>query len=93
MDSAQCPHSEYVNVAGASHMVAGDRNDVFGTSVISSDARGARRPRSGSAGPLRRTLTTRARRGMSTTCHDRVRARAECGAEALEETAATKKPR
>jgi len=29
-----CPHSEYVNVAGASHMVAGDRNDVFGNSVI-----------------------------------------------------------
>ncbi|MDP3138302.1 MAG: alpha/beta hydrolase [Burkholderiaceae bacterium] len=29
-----CPHSEYVNVTGAAHMVAGDRNDVFGTSVI-----------------------------------------------------------
>jgi len=29
-----CPHSEYVNVPGAGHMVAGDRNDVFGTSVI-----------------------------------------------------------
>src|SRR5215207_4593175 len=26
---ALCPHSEYVNVTGAGHMVAGDRNDVF----------------------------------------------------------------
>ncbi|MBN3777111.1 alpha/beta hydrolase [Burkholderia sp. Ac-20345] len=25
-----CPHAEYVNVAAAGHMVAGDRNDVFG---------------------------------------------------------------
>jgi pimeloyl-ACP methyl ester carboxylesterase len=31
---ALCPHSEYVNVLSAGHMVAGDRNDVFGTSVI-----------------------------------------------------------
>jgi len=29
-----CPHSEYVNVTGASHMVAGDRNDIFGNAVI-----------------------------------------------------------
>lgn len=29
-----CPHSEYVNVAGAAHMVAGDRNDLFGNAVI-----------------------------------------------------------
>lgn len=29
-----CPHSEYVNVTGAAHMVAGDRNDIFGTAVI-----------------------------------------------------------
>ncbi len=29
-----CPHSEYVNVTGAAHMVAGDRNDIFGSSVI-----------------------------------------------------------
>lgn len=29
-----CPHSKYVNVADAAHMVAGDRNDVFGSSVI-----------------------------------------------------------
>jgi len=28
------PHSEYVSVAGAAHMVAGDRNDIFGSSVI-----------------------------------------------------------
>lgn len=28
------PHAEYVSVADAAHMVAGDRNDVFGTSVI-----------------------------------------------------------
>ncbi|MGK2914511.1 MAG: alpha/beta fold hydrolase [Porticoccaceae bacterium] len=29
-----CKHSEYVNVANAGHMVAGDRNDVFGNAVI-----------------------------------------------------------
>lgn len=29
-----CPHSEYVNISGAGHMVAGDRNDVFGNAVI-----------------------------------------------------------
>ncbi|HXC39768.1 MAG TPA: alpha/beta hydrolase [Burkholderiales bacterium] len=29
-----CPHAEYVNVTGAGHMVAGDRNDIFGTAVI-----------------------------------------------------------
>jgi pimeloyl-ACP methyl ester carboxylesterase len=31
----QCPHAEYVNVANAAHMVAGDRNDIFAESVIS----------------------------------------------------------
>jgi pimeloyl-ACP methyl ester carboxylesterase len=30
----QCPHAEYVNVANAAHMVAGDRNDLFAGSVI-----------------------------------------------------------
>jgi non-heme chloroperoxidase len=29
-----CRHSEYVNVADAAHMVAGDRNDIFGSAVI-----------------------------------------------------------
>ena len=29
-----CPHSEYVNVADAAHMVAGDRNDIFGSAVL-----------------------------------------------------------
>jgi pimeloyl-ACP methyl ester carboxylesterase len=29
-----CPHAEYVNVTGASHMVAGDRNDIFATAVV-----------------------------------------------------------
>lgn len=29
-----CPHAEYVDVAGAAHMVAGDRNDIFGAAVI-----------------------------------------------------------
>ena len=29
-----CPHSEYVNVTDAGHMVAGDRNDVFAESVV-----------------------------------------------------------
>ena len=28
------PHAEYMNVADAAHMVAGDRNDVFGERVI-----------------------------------------------------------
>jgi pimeloyl-ACP methyl ester carboxylesterase len=28
------PHSEYVNVTGAAHMVAGDRNDSFGDAVV-----------------------------------------------------------
>lgn len=27
---ALCPHAEYVNIAGAGHMIAGDRNDTFG---------------------------------------------------------------
>lgn len=31
---ALCPHSKYVSVPSAAHMVAGDRNDVFGTSLI-----------------------------------------------------------
>lgn len=31
---ALCPHSEYVRVADAAHMVAGDRNDRFGDAVI-----------------------------------------------------------
>jgi non-heme chloroperoxidase len=31
---AMCPHSEYLNVTDAAHMVAGDRNDVFGTAMI-----------------------------------------------------------
>ncbi len=29
-----CPHAEYVSVGDAAHMVAGDRNDVFGNAVI-----------------------------------------------------------
>jgi pimeloyl-ACP methyl ester carboxylesterase len=29
-----CPHSEYVNVSEAGHMVAGDRNDVFGQVML-----------------------------------------------------------
>ena len=31
---AQCPHAEYVAVADAAHMVAGDRNDIFAGAVI-----------------------------------------------------------
>ena len=30
----RCPHSEYVNITDAGHMVAGDRNDIFGRAVI-----------------------------------------------------------
>ena len=29
-----CTHSAYVNVANAGHMIAGDRNDVFGAAVV-----------------------------------------------------------
>jgi non-heme chloroperoxidase len=29
-----CPHTEYVSVTNAAHMVAGDRNDIFGAAVI-----------------------------------------------------------
>jgi non-heme chloroperoxidase len=29
-----CPHSEYVNVLDAAHMIAGDRNDAFAAAVI-----------------------------------------------------------
>lgn len=29
-----CPQSEYVNVTGAAHMVAGDRNDIFMDAVV-----------------------------------------------------------
>ena len=29
-----CPQAEYVNIPGAAHMVAGDRNDVFGAAVV-----------------------------------------------------------
>jgi pimeloyl-ACP methyl ester carboxylesterase len=28
-----CPHAEYINVTGAAHMVAGDRNDIFANAV------------------------------------------------------------
>jgi pimeloyl-ACP methyl ester carboxylesterase len=28
------PHAEYVTIAGADHMVAGDRNDAFNSAVI-----------------------------------------------------------
>ena len=31
---ALVPHAEYVTVAGAAHMVAGDQNDVFGNAVV-----------------------------------------------------------
>jgi pimeloyl-ACP methyl ester carboxylesterase len=31
---ALAPHAEYADVAGARHMVAGDRNDVFGDAVL-----------------------------------------------------------
>jgi pimeloyl-ACP methyl ester carboxylesterase len=29
------PHAKVVDIAGAGHMVAGDRNDVFATAVLS----------------------------------------------------------
>jgi pimeloyl-ACP methyl ester carboxylesterase len=36
---AMCPRAEYVNIAQAAHMVAGDRNDVFGDAAIAFLAR------------------------------------------------------
>ena len=29
-----CPHAEYINLAGAGHMLVGDRNDTFGQALI-----------------------------------------------------------
>jgi pimeloyl-ACP methyl ester carboxylesterase len=29
-----CPHCEYVEITDAAHMVAGDRNDIFGNAVV-----------------------------------------------------------
>ena len=31
---ATCPHSEYLSVTDAAHMVAGDRNDLFTNAVV-----------------------------------------------------------
>ena len=28
------PHAEYADVAGAGHMVAGDRNDLFNDAIV-----------------------------------------------------------
>ncbi len=30
----QCPHAEFVDIAEAGHMVAGDRNDAFTDAVV-----------------------------------------------------------
>ena len=30
----QCPHAEFRDIAGAGHMVVGDRNDVFAGAVL-----------------------------------------------------------
>ena len=60
---ALCPHSEYVNVADAAHMVAGDRNDSFATAVVdflatvtSGRSRGCAQlaPKASPSGPTRR---------------------------------------
>jgi pimeloyl-ACP methyl ester carboxylesterase len=36
---AMCPRAEYINIAQATHMVAGDRNDIFGRAAIAFLAR------------------------------------------------------
>ena len=36
---ALCPHAEYVDVAGAGHMIVGDSNEVFGKAMVSFLAR------------------------------------------------------
>ena len=30
-----CPHAEFVEISGAGHMIAGDRNDVFANAIVS----------------------------------------------------------
>lgn len=47
-----CPDAEYVNVADAAHMVAGDRNDAFATSVV--DFLNRRVPLGAAQPPVRR---------------------------------------
>jgi pimeloyl-ACP methyl ester carboxylesterase len=42
------PHAEFVDVAGARHMVAGDKNDHFSTAVL--DFLGKLERRNGAAG-------------------------------------------
>ena len=32
--SGWCPHAEYVDVEGAGHMVAGDKNDLFNDAIV-----------------------------------------------------------
>jgi pimeloyl-ACP methyl ester carboxylesterase len=69
-----CPHAEYVNVTDASHMVAGDRNDIFAESVIEFLNRvvpidGAERP-GDQHDRSRNALGRRASRGLDGDLHD-----------------------
>ena len=64
-----CPHSEYVNVTGAGHMVAGDRNDIFAGAVIEFLVpRRARRAARRCGRRTSRSRTTKARPATSSTC-------------------------
>ena len=54
-----CPGAEYVNIPGAAHMVAGDRNDVFGEAVV--DFLCATSPSTGPPRTPRRTSASRSR--------------------------------
>ncbi len=46
---ALTPHAEYADVAGAGHMVAGDRNDVFAATILDFLARRFPAERAGEA--------------------------------------------
>lgn len=53
------PASEYLNIRGAGHMVAGDRNDMFGTAVVEFLTRPGVATRAGLADAQRATLVQR----------------------------------
>ncbi len=56
---ASAPNSEYLNIAGAGHMVAGDRNDLFGKAVVEFLTRPALRLHSPLAAEERRAFIAR----------------------------------
>ena len=64
-----CPNAEYVNVEGAAHMVAGDRNDIFAGAVIdflrrTVSVESSSAPGAAAASPPPRSSGRRARRAV-----------------------------